>query len=88
MGKVAAALVCIVFAAGAIMCGDAFAQRGVNTAEDAARAARASLTNQRNRSSSQIEWLNGVINTINMNEPAKKDIAAQNNAAIEESKYR
>ena len=88
MRNVVVISVCIVFAAGAIICGDVFAQRSVNSAEDAAKAARASLMNQHNRSSSQIGWLDNVVNMINMNDPAKKDIAAQNNKAIEESKGR
>ena len=88
MKNIAVISACIVFVAGAIICGDVFAQRSVNSAEDAAKAAKASLMNQHSRSSSQIEWLNNVVNTINMNKPAQRDIAAQNNKAIEESRGR
>lgn len=65
----------------------AFAQRSVNNAQEAAKAAKGSLRNPR-CSSSQIGWLNNVINAVNMNEPAYKDIAAKNNKAIEESRGR
>lgn len=77
--------VCMIFIAAIIMCGDAFAQRSVNSAQDAARAAKESLKNP-NYSSSQVGWLNNIINVINLNEPAYKDVAAQNNKAIEERK--
>lgn len=80
--------ICVVFIAVAAMCGDAFAQRYVNTAEEASRAAKASLENNRNHATSKVEWLNNVISVINLNEPAYKDVAAQNNKAIEESRGR
>jgi len=43
----------------------AYAQRSVNSAQDAAKAAKASLVNQSGGSSSQIEWLDQVIDVVN-----------------------
>ena len=80
-----AIVACMIFVAAFIMHSDVFAQRSVNSAEDAALAAKESLKNP-NYSSSQVNWLNNVINVINLNEPAYKDVAAQNNKAIEERK--
>ena len=88
MKNTALILACVLFAIVTIMCSDTFAQRSVNSAQEAAKAAQESLKNQRNRSSSQIDWLNNVINTVNMNDPADKDVASRNNKAIEESKGR
>lgn len=42
-----------------------YAQRSVNSAQDAAKAAKASLVNQSGGSSSKIEWLDQVIDVIN-----------------------
>jgi hypothetical protein len=64
-----------------------FAQRYVNSAEEASKKAKESLRNP-HYSSSQIGWLDNVIKVVNINEPAYKDIAAKNNKAIEESKGR
>lgn len=80
-------LVCMVLATGAIVCSDVFAQRYVNSAEEASKKAKESLKNP-HYSSSQIGWLDNVIKMVNLNEPAYKDVAAQNNKAIEESKGR
>lgn len=87
MNKIIVAI-CIFFVMGAVMCSDIFAQRYVNSAGDAARKAKESLVNKGNRSSSQIEWLDNVINTINMDKPVHGDVAAENNKAIEESRCR
>lgn len=73
MKRLTVLLVCAVFAAGAVICGASFAQRSVNTAEDAAKAAKASLMNKPRGASSQIEWLNQVVNMINMDESSPKD---------------
>lgn len=88
MKKLITVLMILVFAAGFIVCDNCFAQRSVNSAQEASKAAKENLMNRRNHGSSQIEWLNNVINVVNMNEPAYKDVAAQNNKAIEASKGR
>lgn len=87
MLKKALSAVAIILA-GIVAGTDAFAQRSVNSAQDAARAAKNSLSNKSGQSSSQIEWLNSVINVVNMNESGKRDVAAENNKAIEESRGR
>ena len=74
-------VVCMVFAAGAIICSDAFAQRGINASQDAAKAAKASLANRPGDSSSQIDWLDQVVNVINMNEPNSKDSSTVKNGS-------
>jgi len=88
MKTITSILACAVFAAGAIVCSDVSAQRDVNSAQEAAQAAKESLRNRRNHATSQIGWLDNVINAVNLNEPAYKDIAAQTNKAIEESRGR
>jgi hypothetical protein len=86
MKNVKLVLICMVFAAGSSICSDVFAQREVNSAQEAGKTAKESLMNRRNHGSSQIGWLNNVINVVNINEPVYKDVAAENNKAIEESK--
>lgn len=76
----------VIFIAAAFINSDGFAQRYIKSAEEAARAAKESIEHRRNHATSQIEWLNNVINIVNLNEPAYKDIAEQNNKAIEESR--
>jgi archaellum component FlaF (FlaF/FlaG flagellin family) len=76
---------CVLLASIFIFSGDVFAQRYVNNAQEAAEAAKRRLSEKNNRSSSQIEWLNNVVNVINMSEP-KKDVAEENNRAIREYK--
>jgi len=73
MKKVIISMICIVFAAGTMVCDDVFAQRSVNAAQDAAKAAKASLTNRSGNSSSQIGWLDQVVDIINMDDTATKD---------------
>jgi len=73
MKKMTTIFIGMIFAAGSIMCGDLFAQRSVNVSQDAAKAARESLTNRSGGSSSQIEWLDQVIHAVNMDEPHAKD---------------
>ena len=88
MKKIAA--ICIILAVG-MMSSDVFAQRYVNSADQAAKAARTSMEKRGSQSSSQIGWLNDVINVINMDQQpvnVNRDVAAENNKAIEESKYR
>ena len=68
MKKTTVALTCLVYALGAIVCGNAFAQRSMNAAQDAAKAAKASITSQSHGSSSQIKWLDQVIDVVNMDE--------------------
>ena len=77
MKKIVLILICITFAAGYVFCGNVFAQRGINNSQDAANAAKASLSNRPNNSSSQIEWLNNVINVVNMKEPVSKETSAK-----------
>lgn len=78
MKKVTVVLACIIFLAGTILCNDLFAQRSVNSAQDAAKAAKASLTNRSGSgSSSQIDWLNQVVNIINMEGSAPKDSSTE-----------
>jgi hypothetical protein len=86
MRRLISGFVCTALASGIILCGEASAQRYVNNAQEAAKAAQNSLKKQRSQSSSQIEWLNSVVNTINMRDPSENDIAAQNNKAIEEGR--
>jgi len=84
------AAICIILAVG-MMSSDVFAQRYVNSADQAAKAARTSMEKRGSQSSSQIGWLNDVINVINMDQQpvnVNRDVAAENNKAIEESKYR
>ncbi|MDO8535683.1 MAG: hypothetical protein Q7S30_01550 [Candidatus Omnitrophota bacterium] len=71
-------VVCLVFVAGVVMSSDVFAQRGVNNSQEAAKAARDSLSNRHGRSSSQIDWLNQAINVINMDQPDSKDSSSEN----------
>ncbi len=77
MKKAIVISVSLVFAAGSLLCGNVFAQRSVNSAQDAAKAAKASLTNRSGNSSSQIEWLDQVIHAVNMDGPAAKDTSTQ-----------
>lgn len=81
-------LISAVLSSMAIYSGDCFAQRYINSAEEASKKAKEDLMDRRNHATSQIDWLNNVINVVNMNEPAYKDVAAQNNKAIEESRGR
>jgi hypothetical protein len=69
MKKVISVLICIVLAAGAIICRDAFAQRSVNVAQEAATKAREGLAKGPHKNSSQIDWLDNVVNVINMEKP-------------------
>ncbi len=73
MKKIIALSIFMAFVAGAIVCSDLFAQRSVNAADDAAKAARASLMNKPGKSSSQIEWLNQVVKVINMDDTATEE---------------
>ena len=73
------AVVCMVFVACAIICYNVFAQRSVNSADDAAKAARASLVNRPTHASSQIDWLNQTINVINLDGFASKDSSTEKN---------
>ncbi|MCX5712611.1 MAG: hypothetical protein NTY47_06055 [Candidatus Omnitrophica bacterium] len=75
MKKIMLILMCLIFAAETIVCGDVFAQRSVNSAQEAARAAKESLTDRSGGNSSQIEWLDQIIDVVNMNGPASKDAA-------------
>ena len=72
-------LICLIFAAGAIVCGDVFAQRGIDNAQEAAKAAKASLTTRPHSSSSQIEWLDQFIDVVNMEKPATKGTSTLKN---------
>ena len=72
MKKVIVVLTCLVYALGATVCGNAFAQRSMNAAQDAAKAAKASITSRSHGSSSQIKWLDQIIDVVNMDETAPK----------------
>ena len=72
MGKIIFILIFLIFTAWAIACGNVFAQRSVNSAQEAAKKARESLVTRPSSSSSQIEWLDKLVKTVNMNEPAPK----------------
>ena len=73
------AVVCMVFVACAIICYNVFAQRSVNNADEAAKAARASLMNRPSHASSQIGWLNQTINVINLDGLNSKDNSTEKN---------
>ena len=70
---------CLIFAAGAIVPGNVFAQRSMNAAQDAAKAAKASLASQSHSSSSQIKWVDQLIDVINMDETAPKGTSTRTN---------
>ena len=70
-------MVSLVFAVVAFMCSDVFAQRCVNNAQESANKARASLAVRSNSSSSSIEWLNQVINVVNMDQPVTKEVSSE-----------
>jgi hypothetical protein len=77
MKKAIVVLICLVYALGAIVCGNTFAQRSVNAAQDAARAAKESLTSRSYGSSSRIKWLDQIIDAVNMDETASKGASIQ-----------
>jgi hypothetical protein len=76
-------MTCVVLASVAA-CGGAFAQRYVNTADEAAKKARESLADRHDHASSNIKWLDNVIDVVNMDKPKAKDASGDNKSEAED----
>ena len=61
-----------------ITCAELFAQRDVNNAQEAAKTAKTSLTQQPDNEAVQIEWSSPV----NTNEPASNDVSVGEDGTI------
>jgi hypothetical protein len=78
MKKIMIAFTCLMFAAGIIACGDIFAQRDVNIAQEAAKKARESIEKHPKNGASEIEGTNAV----NTNEPAANSVTIGEDGSI------